>query len=162
MKRLPARSVSAEIPTSSMADVAFLLILYFMVTTVLNAPAGLDMQLPPPIEGKGDPDPAIVIQVRADGVLVDCRPTDPASILPYLEPRLSRNSGKPVVIWAEPDASYQDFIEVYDALSETKLPDSPWGFRIENLSVPTASEIASYVDTFGVNPFDCTDGSPLF
>ena len=39
-------SMSAEIPTSSMADIAFLLIIFFMVTTVFSATKGLELALP--------------------------------------------------------------------------------------------------------------------
>ena len=35
-----------EIPTSSMADIAFLLIVFFMVTTTFTATRGLDFALP--------------------------------------------------------------------------------------------------------------------
>lgn len=38
--------VSGAIPTSSMADIAFLLIIYFMVTTTFAATRGLDFRLP--------------------------------------------------------------------------------------------------------------------
>ena len=37
----------AEIFTGSMADVSFLLIIFFMLTTVLGALRGIDLQLPP-------------------------------------------------------------------------------------------------------------------
>lgn len=40
----------AEIPTSSMADIAFLLLIFFLVTTTINAESGIYMQLPPPLE----------------------------------------------------------------------------------------------------------------
>ena len=37
---------AAEIPTSSMADIAFLLIIFFMVTAVFSATKGLEFMLP--------------------------------------------------------------------------------------------------------------------
>ena len=64
----------ASIPTSSMADIAFLLIIFFMVT-------------------------AVFIHVREDRVLVDCREMRPSEILSYLEPKLTRNPGKPVILY---------------------------------------------------------------
>lgn len=44
-----------EIPTSSMADIAFLLIIYFMVTATFTATRGLDLEMP--AEQENDPSP---------------------------------------------------------------------------------------------------------
>ena len=44
--KLGRRQVDEDIPTSSMADIAFLLIIYFMVTTTFTATRGLDFALP--------------------------------------------------------------------------------------------------------------------
>ena len=54
----------AEIPTSSMADIAFLLIVYFMVTATFAATRGLDFALP-----KDDDNPPIV--EKEDSVLIE-------------------------------------------------------------------------------------------
>ena len=37
-----------EIPTSSMADIAFLLLIFFLVTTTIDTDKGLGIVLPPP------------------------------------------------------------------------------------------------------------------
>jgi biopolymer transport protein ExbD len=42
MKQIRRTSPRSEIPTSSMADIAFLLIIFFMVTTVFSATKGLE------------------------------------------------------------------------------------------------------------------------
>lgn len=46
----PLRS-AANINGSSLADIAFLLLIFFLVTTTINVDTGLGMTLPPPIEG---------------------------------------------------------------------------------------------------------------
>jgi len=43
---LKGRKIQSEIFTGSMADISFLLIIYFMVTSVFSATRGLDFQLP--------------------------------------------------------------------------------------------------------------------
>lgn len=39
---------SSEIPTSSLADIVFLLLIFFLVTTSMNPAKGLGLTLPPP------------------------------------------------------------------------------------------------------------------
>ena len=45
MRKLRSRLQGSEIPTSSMADIAFLLIIFFMVTAVFSATKGLQLGL---------------------------------------------------------------------------------------------------------------------
>ncbi len=142
-------TADSSIPTSSMADIAFLLIIFFMVTSVFSATRGLELQLPDEEKGKADPDPAVLIHVQSDRVLVDCEEMALERILPYLEARLNRNPGKPVILYTDPQAQYQEMVAVYDLLA---------GVAIENLSVPTRGEIDDYVRLFGMNPLDATCG----
>ena len=46
MKFKKKTKISSEIPTSSMADIIFMLLIFFMVTTVLREYSGLPVQLP--------------------------------------------------------------------------------------------------------------------
>jgi biopolymer transport protein ExbD len=48
---------SAEINGSSMADIAFLLLIFFLVTTTINVDTGIGLVLPPPLEEDVDPPP---------------------------------------------------------------------------------------------------------
>ena len=46
MKFKKKTKISSEIPTSSMPDIIFMLLIFFMVTTVLREYSGLPVQLP--------------------------------------------------------------------------------------------------------------------
>ena len=47
----------AEIPTSSMADIAFLLLIFFLVTTTIDVDTGIGMTLPPELDENVEPPP---------------------------------------------------------------------------------------------------------
>jgi biopolymer transport protein ExbD len=46
-----------EIPTASMADIAFLLLIFFLVTTTIDVDTGIGMVLPPKLEEDVQPPP---------------------------------------------------------------------------------------------------------
>jgi len=154
--RLRRTDADSSIPTASMADIAFLLIIFFMVTSVFSATKGLELALPTDDNSPPDPtpDPAVFIHVQADRVVVDCREMGVDEILPYLEPKLLRNPNKTVILYTDPDAVYQRMISVYDALAGAGVENSPYSFKVTNISVPTRRDIEEYVGLFGVNPFE--------
>jgi biopolymer transport protein ExbD len=133
--------VSDEIPTSSMADIAFLLIIYFMVTTTFTATRGLDFAPPkeddnPPIIEKED---SVLIEIRSDGSLVvDQRPLPLGELIEYLKPKLERNPEKPVIIRPDPSAPYGAMVDVMDELRQGKEKGLKEEVRI---SLPTQREI---------------------
>ena len=47
----------AEIPTASMADIAFLLLIFFLVTTTIDVDTGIGMTLPPELDEDIKPPP---------------------------------------------------------------------------------------------------------
>ena len=152
--KIPRMETVSEIPTSSMADIAFLLIIFFMVTAVFSATKGLDFKLPKDDDSKEiEQEEAVFIKVNTDSsVLVDCRPMRLDEILPYLEPKLLRNPEKPVILYTDPYAPYQAMISVYDVLGSAKQDEH--GYKVKNISVPTQSEIQDYIELFGSNPFE--------
>ena len=149
-------NTEATIPTSSMADIAFLLIIFFMVTSVFSATKGLEFTLPTDDNKRRDnePEEAVFIHVQPDRILVDCREMEVGEILPYLEPKLLRDPSKPVVVYTDSEAEYQRMINVYDALAGSGDEASGYAFSVTNISVPTRSDIQAYVETFGENPFE--------
>ena len=152
--KLAKRPAESEIPTSSMADIAFLLIIFFMVTAVFSATKGLDFKLPKDDQNQPpEEEEAVFVKVAADStVTVDCKPMEAAEILDYLEPKLLRNPEKPVILYTDPYAPFQGMIAVYDVLGSAK-PETH-GFKVKNISVPTQNEINEYIELFGFNPFE--------
>ena len=143
------------IPTASMADIAFLLIVFFMVTTVFSATKGLDFKLPKEEEDQQletETIEAAFVKVFPGGaVLVDRTPMALDQILPYLQPKLERWPDKPVILYTVPEADYEDMIAVYDVL---KQGQKQIGMPVRNIAVPTHREVDTYVSIFGYNPFD--------
>lgn len=135
---------SDEIPTSSMADIAFLLIIYFMVTTTFAATQGLDFALPkeedqPPIIEKEE---STLVEIQADGsYVVDQQPMQLEDILDYLKPKLERNPLKPVIIRPMPQAPYGSMVEVFDELRQGK---DKIGIEVKNINLPTQREIDQF------------------
>ena len=115
---------SDEIPTSSMADIAFLLIVYFMVTTTFAATRGLDFALPkdddtPPVVEKEE---SVLVEIRQSGdVIVDQESKPLGDIFEYLKPKLERNPKKPVIIKPDPEAPYGKMVAVFDTLRRIKI-----------------------------------------
>ena len=137
-------NVSDEIPTSSMADIAFLLIIYFMVTTTFTATRGLDFALPedddtPPVIEKED---SVLIEILPGGdLLVDARPMFLSEVIDYLRPKLEANPKKPVILRPDPSSQYGHMIRVLDELRQGQDKGLKEEIRI---SIPTQREIESF------------------
>ena len=109
------------IPTASMADIAFLLIVFFLVTTTLNQDKGIGMQLPPAGESKKIQKKNICnIWVNAEGqILINMEQDVPLYQLRVnIEQRLRENDKLIVSLKASDETPYTTFIDVLD---EVKL-----------------------------------------
>jgi biopolymer transport protein ExbD len=119
----------AEIPTSSMADIAFLLLLFFLVATVIDVDTGIGLTLPEYIE---DPETvevpkdrmaAVLINENGD-VLVDGQPTSIFQIKNNIKPRIKSKidlpSNKKLIVSVKTDrnTNYNPYIQ---ALDQVKL-----------------------------------------
>ncbi len=116
--KIKTRPITAEIPTASTADVAFLLVVFFMLTLTFAVSQGLDLNLPP--DGPPatiDPIESVLVEIQADASLrVDGRPLPLDRLLEYLAPKLAQDPYKPVIIHPLPDAPYGSMVTVYDEL----------------------------------------------
>ncbi len=132
--------VEAEIPNASMSDIAFLLLIFFMVTTAFAARKGIDFRLPAPAKDDQEIEEkelkAITIQVLASGRLViDGSPKNVGDIQPYIKPVLAVDPKKFVIIQMDMDATYGSMMEVMD---ELKLAE------VQNIALPSKQEMKSW------------------
>jgi biopolymer transport protein ExbD len=106
----------AEIPTASLADIAFLLLTFFLVTTSLNTDKGLGLTLP--AKGKAKPIPrqniaSLLINNQGE-VMLDEERIEVPQIKDIIKNRLAQNENLIVSIKTSAQTRYQDFIKVLD------------------------------------------------
>lgn len=115
---------SVNIPTSSMADIAFLLLTFFLVTTSLDLDKGLGLTLPPPGQAKPIPKKNIAsLLINANGeVLLDDQEVKIPQIKDVIKQRLAMNDKLIVSIKTDSKTKYQDFVSVLDQVQMAEAP----------------------------------------
>jgi len=116
--------VSDEIPTSSMADIAFLLLIFFLVTTVFPKDKGLSLVLPEPGEEAQVSQKNILHLIIQPNGVVDVKRGEstqlqhmrPAEIEGLWRQEVASNPNLIAAVKTHPDAPYRMMLEVLDAL----------------------------------------------
>jgi biopolymer transport protein ExbD len=126
--RRPKRRVGIRIDMTPMVDVAFLLLIFFMVTTVFRTPQALEINLPPKEDIKVDVAMSKVLEVR---VLPDARvywrnAQDPwaRTSVEELEKVFSpwrSDKDKIVVVRIDRDAKFNNMVDIIDELDLANL-----------------------------------------
>lgn len=115
---------SDEIPTSSMADIAFLLLIFFLVTTTFPKDKGLEVVLPEEGEEVAVSQNNILhLIVRTDGI-VDVKRGESTSIQQMRandietlwRTEVTQNPNLIAAVKTHPDAPHRFMIDVLDAL----------------------------------------------
>ncbi len=148
--KIKKKEIESEIFTGSMADISFLLIIYFMITSAFSATRGLDFALPD--ENQDTPEikqeDSIDVYVMPGGqIQVDGKPIALEGLLPYVADRLKQNPDKPVILRTDPQATYGNMIAVFDELRQA--PDKV-GIEIKTISIPTQREIENIWSMLGI------------
>ena len=106
------------IPTSSMADIAFLLIVFFLVTTTLNRDKGIGMVLPPMGQTKPVPRKNVChVWINAQGeIAVEGDLTPLGALRENIRNRIAANPHLVVSVQADQDTDYGVFVDVLDEL----------------------------------------------
>lgn len=154
----------ASIPTSSMADIAFLLLLFFLVATVIDVDTGLGLTLPeyiPPeerVEIKVDPERLVAVLVNEQGdVLIDGEIVSIFQIKNLIKPKLLSRVEMPlnkkIIVSLKTDRKtiYNKYIAALDqiklAFFETRdeVSQSRFGKRFKDLSTDQQEQIKNAV-----------------
>ncbi|MBD07030.1 MAG: biopolymer transporter ExbD [Gemmatimonadetes bacterium] len=114
--------VPPEIPTSSMADIAFLLIVFFLVSTTMNQDKGLSLHLPPVAETKEVRQKNICNVWINDQDQIAFFESDQLTVVEFanlrtnIQQRLAANENLIVSLKAERASTYRMFVDVLDEL----------------------------------------------
>ncbi|MFH1278699.1 MAG: biopolymer transporter ExbD [Candidatus Eisenbacteria bacterium] len=119
MRIVKKSRVVTEIPNSSMSDVAFLLLIFFLVTTIFNVEKGLDLVLPnsntaPKRINKQN---LLEIKIAATGrIMLDGQEVRVSDIEDIVRRRILENDKTICVIETNPRAYYGVMVDILDEL----------------------------------------------
>lgn len=112
------RFKGGEIPTSSMADIAFLLLIFFLVTTTIDMDKGLGMVLP--AEGEEieiNKKNILNCLINSTGnVLLGGEAVEVKNLSQTVRQRIAENEKLVISVKAHSAASYMDYVKVIDQL----------------------------------------------
>jgi biopolymer transport protein ExbD len=146
--KLQVKKEEPEIPTASMADIAFLLIVFFMLTTVFSANKGMEHILPPKedLEDAIEPEEAIYIKIFPGGSFEIDKEThsieDVSVIYEYVNRKVQVNAKKPIIVHTNPEAPYGDMVSVVNVLKQLAI-DNKQDLAV---TIPTKEERERYED----------------
>jgi biopolymer transport protein ExbD len=120
MRRLQASSrPTTEFSAASMSDIAFLLLIFFLVTTIFALEMGIPLVLPGKTSEsvKMNRKNILVVQAHANGaVTAEGEVVPMANLRGVIEQRLAQNDKLVIVIETHPDAEYGLMIDILDEL----------------------------------------------
>jgi biopolymer transport protein ExbD len=129
------RTIPADdegIPMSSMADIIFLLIIFFMQTTVFSATSGIEIELPHTESSESIAPKNITIMIASNGdIYLDGKQAALEEVGRYVVSKRTRNTNKGVVLESDGDVKYQYIMDVLDELLIV---------GVTNVSLPTRNE----------------------
>ena len=120
------------IPTASMADITFLLIIFFMVGTVFNVEKGIEMSLPQSTVQQDISEENVIISIDVNAKLfVDGDPAEIDALGGLVRGKLEGHPDKYVLIKSDQGVRYKTVIDVLDELLQV---------GITNIALPTEEE----------------------
>ncbi len=155
------RSLGASIPSSSMADIAFLLLIFFLVATVIDVDTGIGMTLPeitdePPPPVSKDRMAAVLINENND-VLLDGKPISLFQIKSTIKPRIVSKielpKKKKLIVSLKTDRKtvYSAYISALDQIKmaffevRDEYSNSRFGMKYNDLSDEPKKEVKNAI-----------------
>ncbi len=117
------KELRAKIPTASMSDIAFLLIIFFMTVTVFRKAKGLPVQLPFAKATERilkQRDLAFIWIGKNGKVSVDDNIVPPERVVPIFRTKVAENPALVVSIKADRNVQYKYVYKVMEALREAR------------------------------------------
>ena len=131
-----SRRPAQEINSSSMADIAFLLLVFFLVTTTISMDKGISLVLPS--EGNElevNRNNIVNILMNESGkVLLDDKPIRVNAIKGIVERKIAGNPNLIFSVQTHPRTKYQDYLRILDQLKEAKVLNL-WMSQFGNLKM---------------------------
>lgn len=146
--KIEIKKEEAEIPTASMADIAFLLIVFFMLTTVFSANRGMEHILPPKddMDDAIEPDEAIYIRIFPSGQFEMDKTSytmdQVDQVYNYVNQKVQVNAKKPIIVHANREAQYGDMVAVLDQLKLLQVHMK----QTLAITIPSKEEAKRYED----------------
>lgn len=101
----------------TMADIAFLLIIFFLLTTTFSRDAGLKLKLPGATSAQPIRQQEIIVRITADRqILVDDQRVRPSQLESVLRKRIRKTGVREVVIRGDSQIPYWVAVAVMDAV----------------------------------------------
>ncbi len=116
----PRRAAMQEINSSSMSDIAFLLLVFFLVTTTISLDKGISLILPAEgneLEVNRKNITSILINDKGK-VLMDDSPTRISQIKSKATKKIASNSNVIFSVMTHKNTKYEDYILVLDQLKQ--------------------------------------------
>ena len=113
--------ITPEFNMSSMTDIVFLLLIFFMITSTMVTTNALDLVLP---KGKGKTDSNKSVSVSVNSSLqffIDKTPVEEAQLEATLLSELTKTENKSIVIRAEKDVPIEKVVFIMDIANRNQL-----------------------------------------
>jgi biopolymer transport protein ExbD len=125
MKIRGGAKVEPEITPASLPDIAFLLLIFFIATTMFDIERGIPLLLPPKggERTKVKRENVMIINSDAqDRIYIDDQPVTVDEIADIVRERLAENDKLIISIESHPESHYQTMIDILDEVKKAKAP----------------------------------------